>query len=140
MLAYPKSHLGKPQESTRHGDSDTKLTGHGVDTNDDQAQVDHPDQDFLASLARQPTDQSVDPSDHGRIGSDNQDHFEQCHLDSYGRVRQSDRTILNGSEFSPLSFTVGPWHTGYKSFLLSAELFVGTVLACAVKCMLVLWV
>ena len=34
----------------------------------------------------------------------------------------------------------GPWHTGYKSFLLSAELFIGTVLACAVKYMLVLWV
>jgi hypothetical protein len=105
MLAYPKSHLGKPQESTRHGDSDTKLTGHGVDTNDDQAQVDHLDQDFLANLARQPTDQSVDPSDHGRTGIDNQDHFEQCHLDRYDRVRQSDRTILNGSELSPLSFT-----------------------------------
>ena len=39
-----------------------------------------------------------------------------------------------------LRHILGPWHTGYKSFLLSAELFVGTVLACAVKYMLVLWV
>ena len=41
---------------------------------------------------------------------------------------------------TPQCLHAGPWHTGYKSVLLLAELFVGTVLACAVIYLLVLWV
>ena len=59
------------------------------------------------------------------------------YLEPEGTTAPSYERKLNQKEAEQVS---GPWHTGYKSFLLSAELFIGTVLACAVKYMLVLWV
>ena len=56
----------------------------------------------------------------------------------YKRVTSVDG---NGyTEVTIIPSNKGPWHANYKSLLLSAKLFVGTVSACAIKYMLVLWV